>query len=62
MQPELVLMHKLCEELGLPAEPDKDEGPAASISFLGMELDSIAMEIRLPHEKLSRMRSKLSSW
>ena len=55
-------MHKLCEELGLPAEPDKDEGPAASISFLGMELDSIAMEIRLPHEKLSRMRSKLSSW
>ena len=52
-----VLMHELCKELGLPAEPDKDEGPATSISFLGMELDSVAMEIRLPHKKLSCMRS-----
>ena len=50
------LMHEICKEMGLPAEPEKDEGPATSITFLGMELDSMAMEIRLPREKLEAVR------
>ena len=56
------LMHEICKEMGLPAEPEKDEGPATSITFLGMELDSMAMEIRLPREKLERMRADLYTW
>ena len=31
----------------MPVEPEKDEGPASTISFLGLELDSMAMEVRL---------------
>ena len=57
-----LIMHKACEEMGLPTEPDKDEGPATTISFLGMELDSMALEIRLPQDKLVRMRAELSKW
>ena len=47
---------------GLPVEPDKDEGPATTITFLGMELDSVALEIRLPQEKLSQLKAVLASW
>ena len=46
------IMHETCEEVGLPTEPKKDEGPATTISFLGMELDTVALEICLPAEKL----------
>ena len=55
-------MHETSEEMGLPSEPEKDEGPATTISFLGMELDSLALEIRLPKDKLDRMKSELSRW
>ena len=56
------LMHRVCERVGLPAEPEKDEGPATTIGFLGMEIDSVAQEVRLPQEKLSRMRAELAKW
>lgn len=41
------IMHKVCESTVMPVEPEKDEGPTTTISFLGVELDSIAMEIWL---------------
>ena len=56
------MMHDLCGQLGMPVEPDKDEGPATSITFLGLELDSRAMEIRLPQDKLGNLRVLLGSW
>ena len=56
------VMHAACERLGLPAEPEKDEGPATTISFLGIELDTIALECRLPAEKLARLREELVKW
>ena len=46
-------------KVGLTTEPEKDEGPATVIPFLGLELDSAALEIRLPEEKLSRLRAEL---
>ena len=56
------IMHQTCEEVGLPTEPEKGEGPATVIPFLGLELDSAALEIRLPIEKLSRLRAELAKW
>ena len=47
--------HVLCEELGLPLAIDKAEGPANVISFLGIMLDSEAMQICLPRVKLLRL-------
>ena len=61
-QSNVETMHEVCEQLGLPMEPKKDEGPATAITFLGIELDSVAMEIRLPPEKLDRLRGELTTW
>ena len=51
-----------CQQLGVPIEPDKTEGPAIRITFLGMEIDSVARIIRLPDDKLTRLRSLLTDW
>ena len=54
-----MLMHEVSKEVGLPTEPEKDEDPATYISFVGMELDFVAMEIHLPQEWL---RADLNTW
>ena len=56
------VMDTTCEELGLPIEPEKSEGPSTTIPFLGVELDSVAMEARLPQQKLVQLRSLLGRW
>ena len=48
--------------LGLPTAPDKTVGPSTTITFLGIELDSVAQELRLPSIKLQRLRSSLTEW
>ena len=52
----------LCEKLGVPIAEDKTEGPNTEITFLGFTLDSVKQELRLPNEKLLKVRAALSSW
>ena len=56
------MMHAACERLGQPVEPEKDEGPATRLLFLGIELDSMALELRLPPEKLTHLQRELTMW
>ena len=56
------VMHAVCTRVDMPIEPEKDEGPATTIVFLGLELDSIAQEVHLPQEKLRRLWSQLAGW
>ena len=56
------IMDQICEQVGLPIEPEKNEGPSQTITFLGVELDSSAMVARLPHPKLGKLKSLLASW
>ena len=58
----LQIMKAVCEESGMPTQPEKEEGPTTVLSFLGMELDSDQMVIRLPEGKLQLLQSKLQSW
>lgn len=58
----MMIMHAACKEVGLPVEADKDEGPATVITFLGIELDTEGLEIRLPQEKLQHTRAILACW
>ena len=58
----LSAMRGTCNNTGLPVEEDKCEGPATCIPFLGMELDSEALEIRLPKDKLANMIHLLCIW
>ena len=52
----------LCAELGLPVAPDKVAGPATTITFLGIEIDSVQQELRLPQPKLTRLLHTLRLW
>ena len=44
----------MCADIGIPTAPDKTVRPTQVITFLGLELDSVAMEVRLPVDKLNR--------
>lgn len=48
--------------LGLPVAEDKLEGPSTLLSFLGLEIDTVAMELRLPAEKLRDLQILIRSW
>ena len=52
----------LCAELGVPLSHHKTTGPTTCLTFLGIELDTIAMEARLPAEKLTDLNRLLSEW
>ena len=55
-------MECTCTMLGMPVEPSKTEGPATTISFLGLELDTRELVLRLPVDKLDRLQASLASW
>ena len=38
-----------CDLLGIPIAAEKLEGPATCLSFLGVEIDTMTMQLRLPH-------------
>ena len=58
----MALMQETCERAGLPLEPSKTKGPLSSITFLGIELDSSTMEMRLPSDKLAKAIESLTHW
>ncbi len=53
----LQFLIKTCNQLGVPLELSKTEGPSSCITFLGLELDSNQMIIRLLDDKLQRQCS-----
>ena len=52
----------LCTRLGLPVAPSKVEGPSTRLIFLGIELDSERLELRLPQAKIERLKATLTEW
>ena len=56
------IMEQMCKDTGNPVEEDKCEGPATTIRFLGIELDTVAMEMRLPEDKLQQLRKQVQDW
>ena len=53
---------ELCGRLGVPIAEQKLQGPTTSLSFLGIELDTMAMELRLPQEKLGQLKVMIQDW
>ena len=51
-----------CARLGVPIATHKTEGPTQVITFLGIELDTRAGEVRLPKEKLTRLQREIRVW
>ena len=53
---------EIFEDIGLPVAPAKLEGPSTSLTFLGIGIDTVSLEIRLPADKLQRLQDLLHSW
>ena len=51
-----------CEEMGFPVAREKTEGPATIVTLLGIILDSELMQLRLPLEKLEKLRELVARW
>ena len=51
-----------CSQLGVPIASHKTEGPATVVTFLGIQIDTCKGELRLPLEKLERLRDLLEEW
>ena len=51
-----------CRQLGVPVATHKTEGPATQLTFLGIQVDTQAMSLSLPQEKLARTRALVLAW
>ena len=49
----------VCKEVGVPIKKEKTVGPCTCLTFMGLELDSVKMEARLPVDKLEKVRQLL---
>ena len=61
-QSQLDTFQTVCNELGIPLATEKVEGPSTCLTFLGIIIDTNRMEIRLPEDKLLRIRQELAAW
>ena len=50
------------EYLGVPVAEHKTEGPATSVTFLGILIDTRNFQLRLPQEKIQRLRELIDRW
>lgn len=48
-----------CKKMGVPIAEEKTEGPQTVIIFLGLELDSVLMEVRIPTEKIEQLQTQI---
>ena len=58
----LEVIQHTCADTGAPVEPEKLEGPTTVISFLGLQLDTNEMVLRLPADKLAHLMEMMSAW
>ena len=59
---QLTILFFLFEHLNIPVAPEKLEGSATSIIFLGIEMDMTQMVLQLPAEKLQELQDLIQSW
>ena len=55
-------MESVFKWLGVPLATDKAEGPTTKITYLGIDINSSNFTISLPSDKLSDLKSILTSW
>ena len=58
----LPVVLRVISTLGLLVAEDKLEGPSMRLSFLSLEIDTVAMELRLPAEKLRDLQVLIHSY
>ena len=53
---------KIFDQLGVPLALDRFIGPTTCLIYLGIEIDRVKQEIRLPKNKFDDLMSILTSW
>ena len=61
-QHNLELTTRLCEFLGMPLKVEKLEGPTEVLIFLGIILDTLRLEIRLPTDTPAELKEAIRKW
>ena len=61
-QQVLAQLQTTCEELGVPLAPGKTEGPATSLAFLGIWLNTVDQTLSLPEGKKEEIMKSLHGW
>jgi len=61
-QDQLHLFFDLCSYFDIPIAPEKTCGPAITLSFAGIELDSASFEARLPLDKIDKCLTLISDF
>ena len=59
---QLRIALRTCQMLGVPTAPDKVHEPSNVLTFLGIEIDSTSLQLRLPEPKLTELRQTLERW
>ena len=58
----LHILEMVCARLGVPLAPEKQEGPTTTPIFLGIIIDTVRGELRLPADKLQHLLSAVDMW
>ena len=61
-QRALDTLTQVFDSLGVPLAPEKREGPCTTITFLGIVIDTVRQELRLPQDKLERLVTTVTQW
>ena len=56
------VLREVFEHLGIPVAMEKLEGPATVLTFLGIEINTKEMILRLPTTKLVELQDLVTSW
>lgn len=58
----LASFHVLAQDINLPIKSEKTVLPTTTLTFMGLEIDSLKFEIRLPEDKLIKLRQTISAF
>ena len=50
-----------CKQIGVRIAAEKTVGPSQRLTFAGIELDTVAMEARLPEDKLAKCKHAIQN-
>ncbi|CAG0897056.1 unnamed protein product [Cyprideis torosa] len=50
---------RICQGINLPIQEDKSQPPTQQLCFLGLEIDTVGQRVRLPQDKLSKMKRSI---
>ena len=58
-QESMTILNRECRALGVPIADHKRDGPATCLTYLGIEVDTLAGQLQMPGDKLQRLDALL---